>query len=77
MGTTLDRISTYLDQYGLTYQGQPEKSRILIQVSIDQDEKLLVVIQLDEEADFLSYLPQKSWQGCKNIRIKLPSCRPC
>jgi hypothetical protein len=52
MGTTLDQISTYLDQYGLTYQSQAEKSRILIQVGIAQDEKLLVVIQLDEEGRF-------------------------
>jgi hypothetical protein len=52
MGTTLDQISTYLDQYGLTYQTQPEKSRILIQVSINEDEKLLVVIQLDEGGRF-------------------------
>jgi hypothetical protein len=52
MGTTLDQVSTYLDQYGLAYQSQPEKSRILIRVSLDQDEKLLVVIQLDEEGRF-------------------------
>jgi hypothetical protein len=52
MGTTLDQISTYLDQYGLAYQSQPEKSRILIRVSLDPDEKLLVVIQLDEEGRF-------------------------
>jgi hypothetical protein len=52
MGTTLDQISTYLDQYGLGYQSQPEKSRILLRVSLDPDEKLLVVIQLDEEGRF-------------------------
>lgn len=53
MGTTLDQISTYLNQYGLTYQSQPEKSRILIQVSLlHPAESLLVVIQLDEEGRF-------------------------
>jgi hypothetical protein len=52
MGTTLDRISDYLTPHGLTYQSQPEKSRILIWVETDRDEKLLVVIQLDEDGRF-------------------------
>jgi hypothetical protein len=52
MGITLDQIATYLAPRDLTYQIQPEKSRILVRLALDSGEQLLVVIQLDEEGRF-------------------------
>jgi hypothetical protein len=70
MGTTLDQISTYLDQYSLTYQSQPEKSRILIQVSTDADEELLVVIQLDDEGRFFKLFAPEVLAGVQEHHHK-------
>lgn len=66
MGTTLPQISAYLDHHNLSYQSQPEKSRILIQVEIGQDEKLLVVIQLDEDGRFFKLFAPEVLAGVQD-----------
>ncbi|MCG9891331.1 MAG: hypothetical protein MH252_09665 [Thermosynechococcaceae cyanobacterium MS004] len=67
MATTLDQISTYLDQYSLNYQSQPEKARILIKVSEEASEEvseeLLIVIQLDEEGRFFKLFAPEVLSG--------------
>ncbi|WP_404790818.1 hypothetical protein [Altericista sp. CCNU0014] len=65
MGITLDQIATYLDPRDLTYQLQPEKSRILVRFALDSAEQLLVVIQLDEEGRFFKLFAPEVLAGVK------------
>jgi hypothetical protein len=52
MGITLEQIASYLAPRNLSYQSQPEKSRILVRLTTTHQDPLLVVIQLDEEGRF-------------------------
>jgi hypothetical protein len=70
MGTTLDQISSYLDPLSLTYQSQPEKSRILVQVQTEQEEALLVVIQLDEDGRFFKLFAPEVLAGVQEHPYK-------
>jgi hypothetical protein len=66
MGITLDQIATYLAPRDLTYQIQPEKSRILVRFALGSGEQLLVVIQLDEEGRFFKLFAPEVLAGVKN-----------
>jgi hypothetical protein len=66
MGITLDQIATYLAPRDLTYQIQPEKSRILVRFALGSGEQLLVVIQLDEEGRFFKLFAPEVMAGVKN-----------
>jgi hypothetical protein len=66
MGITLDQIATYLAPQGLTYDVQPEKSRILVRLALETTEQLLVVIQLDEEGRFFKLFAPEVLAGVKD-----------
>ncbi len=65
MGITLDQIATYLVPRDLTYQIQPEKSRILVRLALNSGEQPLVVIQLDEEGRFFKLFAPEVLAGVK------------
>jgi hypothetical protein len=52
MGATLQQIANYLDNRGLQYKLEEEKSRIITGVQADNIDDFLIVIQLDEEGKF-------------------------
>jgi hypothetical protein len=70
MGTTLDQISTYLDPLDLTYQIQPENARILVRLTTEHNEPLLVVIQLDEGGRFFKLFAPEVLAGVKDHHYK-------
>ena len=74
MGTTLDQISAYLDQRNLKYRKQPDKSRILIEVELEQDLErengLLIVIQLDEDGRFFKLFAPEVLSGVQEHPYK-------
>lgn len=59
MATTLTQISGFLDRRGWRYHADPENQRLLTGVTSEQVENFVIVIQLQEEGDYLGlFAPQ-------------------
>jgi hypothetical protein len=66
MGITLDQLATYLDPQDVAYEVQYDKSRILMRLVLESGQKLLIVIQLDEDGRFFKLFAPEVLAGVKD-----------
>ncbi len=59
MATSLDQIATFLENRGLRFRREDERSIILVPFRLEEIENLLVVVRLEENGEFLKIFTPK------------------